>query len=177
MKHPFQIRTRFLLLADLVLIGTAVVARFALRLDIGPAFVSYLPQAWLMIAVALLIKPAVFYFLGMYRRYWVYASVREIQVIAVATATASIFVALFVILLVPPVGLRGFPRPVACVHSDPEKLKKDIYGGRSAGRLDQLPTVVERNRADEVIIAIPTASGPTVRLGGEGAGRAGAATP
>ena len=231
MKHPFQIRNRFLLLADLVLIVTAVVASFALRLDIGPAFVSYLPQAWLMIAVALLIKPTVFYLLGMYRRYWVYASVREIQVIAVATATASILVALFVILLVPLVGLRGFPRsvlgidwllslfligglrfsvrlmaeltqrnghearpggtrrvvvvgagdagtlmvremqrnpqlhlrPVAFVDDDSEKLKKDIYGVRVAGRLDQLPTVVERSRADEVIIAIPTASGPTVR--------------
>jgi len=210
MKHPFQIRNRFLLLADLVLIVTAVVASFALRLDIGPAFVSYLPQAWLMIVVALLIKPTVFYLLGMYRRYWVYASVREIQVIAVATAIASVFVALFVILLVPLVGLRGFPRsvlgidwllslfligglrfsvrlmaeltqrnghearpggmrrvvvvgagdagtlmvremqrnpqlhlrPVAFVDDDTEKLRKDIYGVRVAGRLEQLPTVV-----------------------------------
>lgn len=231
MKHPFQIRNRFLVLADLVLIVTAVVASFALRLDIGPAFVSYLPQAWLMIAIALLVKPTVYYLLGLYRRYWVYASVREIQVIAVATATASIFVALFVILLVPLVGLRGFPRsvlgidwllslfligglrfsvrliaemtqrnghearpggvrrvvvvgagdagtlmvremqrnpqlhlrPVAFVDDDTEKLKKEIYGVRVAGRLEQLPSVVERHRADEVIIAIPTASGPTVR--------------
>jgi FlaA1/EpsC-like NDP-sugar epimerase len=231
MRHPFQIRNRFLLLADLVLIVTAVVASFALRLDIGRVFVSYLPQAGLMIAIALLVKPTVFYLLGMYRRYWVYASVREIQVIAVATATASILVALFVILLVPLVGLRGFPRsvlgidwllslfligglrfsvrliaemterngheprpggvrrvvvvgagdagtlmvremqrnpqlhlrPVAFVDDDTEKLKKEIYGVRVAGRFDQLPTVVERHHADEVIIAIPTASGPTVR--------------
>jgi FlaA1/EpsC-like NDP-sugar epimerase len=230
MKHPFQIRNRFLLLADLVLIVTSVVASFALRLDIGPAFVSYLPQAWLMIAVALVVKPTVFYILGMYRRYWVYASVREIQAVGVATTTASIFVALFVILLVPLTG-RGFPRsvlgidwlislfligglrfsvrliaeltqrngrearpggvrrvvvvgagdagtlmvremqrnpqlhlrPVAFVDDDPEKLKKDIYGVRVAGRLEQLPAVVERNHADEVLIAIPTASGPTVR--------------
>jgi FlaA1/EpsC-like NDP-sugar epimerase len=230
MKHPFQIRNRFLLLADLVLIVTSVVASFALRLDIGPAFVSYLPQAWLMIVIALLVKPTVFYILGMYRRYWAYASVREIQVIAVAVTTASIFVALFVILLIPLMG-RSVPRlvpaidwllslfmigglrfsvrliaeltqrngrearpggvrrvvvvgagdagtlmvremqrnpqlhlrPVAFVDDDQEKLKKDIYGVRVAGRLDQLPAVVERNRADEVIIAIPTASGPTVR--------------
>jgi FlaA1/EpsC-like NDP-sugar epimerase len=230
MKHPFQIRNRFLLLADLVLIVTAVVASFALRLDIGPAFVSYLPQAGYMIAIALVVKPTVFYLLGMYRRYWVYASVREIQVIAVATATASVFTALFVILLVPLTG-RSVPRlvpgidwlltlfligglrfsvrlmaelsqrnghearpggmrrvvvvgagdagtlmvremqrnpqlhlrPVAFVDDDTEKLKKDIYGVRVAGRLEQLPAVVERSHADEVIIAIPTASGPTVR--------------
>jgi FlaA1/EpsC-like NDP-sugar epimerase len=54
-------------------------------------------------------------------------------------------------------------RPVAFVDDDSEKLKKDIHGVRVAGRLDQLPTVVERHGADEVIIAIPTASGPTVR--------------
>jgi len=231
MKLPFQIRNRFLLLLDLVLIVTSVLASFALRLDIGPAFVSYLPQASLMVAIALFVKPTVYYLFGLYRRYWVYASVREIQLIALATITASIFVSLFVILLVPVVGLRGFPRsvlgidgllslllvggvrfsvrllaevvqrgahddrpggvrrvvvvgagdagtlmvremqrnpqlhlrPVAFVDDDPEKLKKDIYGVRVAGRLDQLPTVVERHRADEVIIAIPTAAGPVVR--------------
>jgi FlaA1/EpsC-like NDP-sugar epimerase len=230
MKHPFQIRNRFLLLADLVLIVTAALASFALRLDIGSAFVTYLPAAWMMVAIALVVKPPVFYLLGMYRRYWVYASVREIQVIAVAVTTASIFVTLFVLLLIPLMG-RSVPRlvpaidwllslfligglrfsvrlmaeltqrnghearsggtrrvvvvgagdagtlmvremqrnpqlhlrPVAFVDDDPEKLKKDIYGVRVAGRLAQLPTVVERSRADEVIIAIPTASGPTVR--------------
>src|SRR3989337_179284 len=112
MRQPFQIRNRFLLLADLVLIMTAVLASFALRLDIGPVFVAYLPQAWLMVGIALLIKPTVYYLFGLYRRYWVYASVREIQLIALATATASILVALFVILLVPLTGLRGFPRSV-----------------------------------------------------------------
>jgi FlaA1/EpsC-like NDP-sugar epimerase len=230
MKHPFQIRNRVLLLADLVLIVTSVLASFALRLDIGPAFVSYLPQAWMMVGIALLVKPTVFYVLGLYRRYWVYASVREIQVIAVAVTTASIFVALFVLLLVPLTG-RSVPRlvpaidwllslfligglrfsvrliaemtqrnghearpggvrrvvvvgagdagtlmvremqrnpqlhlrPAAFVDDDPEKLRKDIHGVRVAGRLDQLPAVVERHGADEVIIAIPTATGPTVR--------------
>ena len=231
MKQPFQIRNRFLLLADLVLLMTAVLASFALRLDIGPVFVAYLPQAGLMIAIALVIKPTVYYLFGLYRRYWVYASVREIQLIGLATATASILVALFVILLVPVTGLGGFPRsvlgidwllslflvgglrfsvrlmaeviqrpgpdvrpggvrrvvvvgagdagtlmvremqrnpqlllrPVAFVDDDPEKLKKDIYGVRVAGPLEQLASVVERSRADVVIIAIPTAAGATVR--------------
>ncbi len=231
MKPPIQIRNRFFLLADLVLIVTSVLASFALRLDIGPAFASYLPQAWLMVGIALVVKPTVYYLFGLYRRYWVYASVREIQLIGLATVTASIFVSLFVILLVPVVGLRGFPRsvlgidwllslllvgglrfsirllaelnqrsrrgsrpggvrrvvvvgagdagtlmaremqrnpqlllrPIAFVDDDPEKLKKDIYGVRVAGRLDQLAAVVERTRADEVIIAIPTAAGAVVR--------------
>lgn len=231
MKAPFQLRNRFLLLSDLVLIVTSVMASFALRLDIGPVFLSYLPQAWLMVATALVIKPTVYYLFGLYRRYWIYASVRELQLIFVTTTTASVVVALFVILLVPVVGLRGFPRsvlgidwlltlfsvgglrlsvrllaemgqrsskgdrlagihrvvvvgagdagmmvvreilrnpqlllrPVAFVDDDKEKLKKEIHGVRVAGRLDQLANVVMRTRAQEVIIAIPTAPGPVVR--------------
>src|SRR3989304_49964 len=106
MRQPFQIGNPFLLLADLVLIVTSVLASFALRLDIGPVFVSYLPQAWLMVGIAMLIKPTVYSLFGLYRRYWVYASVREIQLIALATATASILVALFVILVVHPSSVR-----------------------------------------------------------------------
>jgi len=232
MKQPFQIRNRFLLLADLLLIVTSVLASFALRLDIGPAFIDYLPRAWFMVAIALVVKPTVYYLFGLYRRYWVYASVRELSLIFVATATASVVVALFVLLLCPVSGLPGsFPRlvppidwllslfsvgglrlsvrllaemgqrgskadrlagihrvvvvgagdagtmvvreilrnpqlslrPVAFVDDDKEKLKKDIHGVRVAGTLSQLASVVERTRAQEVIIAIPTAPGPIVR--------------
>jgi FlaA1/EpsC-like NDP-sugar epimerase len=231
MKPPFQVRNRFLLVTDLLLIVTSALASFALRLDIGPVFLNYLPRAWLMVAVALLVKPTVYYLFGLYRRYWIYASVRELQLIFVATTTASVVVALFVILLVPVVGLPGFPRsvlgidwllslfsvgglrlsvrllaemgqrslkgeliggirrvvvvgagdagsmvvreilrnpqlrlrPVAFVDDDKEKLKKEIHGVRVAGMLDQLANVVERTRAQEVIIAVPTAPGPVVR--------------
>ncbi|HET7011933.1 MAG TPA: hypothetical protein VFI11_14235, partial [Anaerolineales bacterium] len=111
MKPPFQLRNRFLLLADLVLIVTSVLASFALRLDIGPAFIDYLPRAWFMVGVALVVKPTVYYLFGLYRRYWVYASVRELSLIFVATTTASVVVALFVLLLFPISGLPGsFPR-------------------------------------------------------------------
>ena len=43
-----------------------------------------------MVLLALLIKPVVFYFFGMYRRMWVYASVREVRLIAFAVTAASI---------------------------------------------------------------------------------------
>jgi FlaA1/EpsC-like NDP-sugar epimerase len=230
MKPHFQIRNRFLLLADLILIVTSVLASFALRLEIGPLFMSYLPQAWLMVAIALVVKPTTYYLFGLYRRYWIYASVRELQLIFIATTTASIVVALFMLLLVPFTG-RGLPRsvpgidwllslfsvgglrfsvrllwemsqrgqkgdrasgarrvvvvgagdagsmvvreilrnpqlnlrPVAFVDDDKEKVKKDIHGVRVAGTLHQLANVVERTRAQEVIIAIPTAPGQVVR--------------
>jgi FlaA1/EpsC-like NDP-sugar epimerase len=54
-------------------------------------------------------------------------------------------------------------RPVAFVDDDREKLKKEIHGVRVAGMLSQLASVVEHTRAQEVIIAVPTAPGPVVR--------------
>jgi FlaA1/EpsC-like NDP-sugar epimerase len=66
-----------------------------------------------MVAAALLVKPVVYYFFGLYRRYWVYASVRELGIIAVAVITASVVVALALLLIASLGGLApGFPRAV-----------------------------------------------------------------
>ncbi len=233
MKPASPIRNRVLLAGDLMLIVTSVLASFALRLDLGPVFVYFMPQAWLMVAVALVVKPAAYYFFGLYRRYWVYASVRELRLIAVATAAAQVVVALLLMLAIltsvlPPTfprsvifidwlfslfsvgGLRltvrliaesgqlsqksdgrgGVRRavvvgagdagvlvvremqrnpqlhmqPVAFVDDDPEKLRKDIHGVRVVGKLKDLPSVIDRSRAREVVIAIPSAPGDVVRL-------------
>ena len=113
MKPRMQIRNRTILLADLVLIVTAVLASYALRLELGAAFAFYLPTAWVMVAVALLVKPVVYHFFGLYRRYWVYASVRELRIIALAVVTASVVVALALLLIASQGGLApGFPRAV-----------------------------------------------------------------
>lgn len=113
MKPVFQIRNRTLLVVDLILTVTSVLASFALRLDLGPIFTAYLPSAWTMVAIALLVKPLVYYFFGLYRRYWVYASTRELRIIFTATITASVGVALG-IMLARSLGWMqsGFPRSV-----------------------------------------------------------------
>jgi len=113
MKPLFQIRNRYLLLADLVLIVMSVLASFALRLDIGPVFSFYLPSAWTMVLIALLLKPIVYYLFGLYRRYWVYASLRELRGIFIATLSASTAVGLSVVLVRTLGGMAvGFPRAV-----------------------------------------------------------------
>ena len=111
----FQIRNRTLLLADLVLIVTSVLASFALRLDLGPVFVAYLPAASVMIALALLVKPVVYHVFGLYRRYWVYASIREMLTVVLATATASAIVTVCIMVTILLGGLRGFPRSVLAI--------------------------------------------------------------
>jgi len=232
-KPALQIRNRTLLLGDIILTVTSVLASFALRLDLGPVFTAYLPSAWIMIAVALILKPFIYYQLGLYRRYWVYASIREMGLIAVATAIASIMVALVVMMIMSLDVVRiGFPRsvlgidwllslfsvgglrlsvrvlaetgqlsqkadglagtrrvvvvgagsagalvvremqrnpqlhmmPVAFVDDDPEKIGKEIHGVMVEGALSEVTNVAEKKRAQEVVIAIPTAPGPAVRL-------------
>ncbi|MCK5635750.1 MAG: hypothetical protein KAI06_11700, partial [Anaerolineales bacterium] len=113
MKPLFQIRNRYLVLADLFLIATSVLASFALRLDTGSLYAYFLPSALQMIALALIVKPIVYYLFGLYRRYWVYASVRELRLIFFASAAASGIVALLVVITRSLGGMQaGFPRSV-----------------------------------------------------------------
>jgi FlaA1/EpsC-like NDP-sugar epimerase len=232
MRPHLHVRNRFILLGDLILIVTSVLASFGLRLDLGPLFIEYLPHMWVMVGVALVIKPVVYQLFGLYRRYWVYASTRELLLIMIATATASVGVALAVMLILLSGWLPArFPRsvfgidwllslfsagglrmavrllaesgqvsqkfdgvgrmrrvvvvgagdagalvvremqrnpqlhmlPVAFVDDDTEKVRKDIHGVRVSGTLRDLPSSIERFRADEVVIAIPTAPGRVVR--------------
>jgi len=232
MKTPIQIRNRTILLGDIVLIITSVLASFALRLDLGHTFMLFMSQAWTMVIIALIVKPVVYYVFGLYRRYWVYASLRELRLIAVATVAAEVLVALMIMLGILIGALPNFPRsvlgidwllslfsvggirivvrilaetgqvtqktrsfgklqrvivvgagdagalvvremqrnpqlnmiPIAFVDDDPEKLDKQIHGIPVAGKLIELAAVWRRYTAHKVVIAIPTAPGPIVRL-------------
>ncbi len=72
---PF-IRNRNLLFGDIIMIVVSVLGSYALRLELGAAFSIYLPSAYWMIGISLLIKPVVYYTFGLYRRMWMYASVQ-----------------------------------------------------------------------------------------------------
>jgi len=71
MKNGFNLRTPLILAGDLILIATSVLASFALRLELGARFMVFLPQALVMMVLALIIKPIIYHLLGLYRRYWV----------------------------------------------------------------------------------------------------------
>jgi len=104
-----------LLAGDFFVTLFAVWASFALRLELGGLFLYYFPQAVWMTVLALVIKPLVYYFFGMYRRFWAYASVKELMLVASAVSTASVFLATAVGLLtflqqtLSPDAYRGFP--------------------------------------------------------------------
>ena len=115
MRSVFKSPNRLLFLGDLVLIVASVIGSFALRLELGPVFVFYLPQMVTMIVVALLVKPVVYYSFGLYSRVWAYASIRELKIITAAVSIASAIVSLIIVLLTTLQYYRGFPRSVLAI--------------------------------------------------------------
>ena len=89
MKPRSHIRNRFVFIGDVALIIVSVLGSFALRLDVGE-LPFYFPAVVLMSIVALIIKLPVFYFFGLYRRLWIYASTGELRLIVAAVTTASV---------------------------------------------------------------------------------------
>ncbi|MBI5840244.1 MAG: polysaccharide biosynthesis protein [Chloroflexi bacterium] len=88
-RPRFHIRNRFVLIGDIALVVISVLGSFALRLDVGE-LPFYFPAALIMCAVAALVKIPVYYFFGLYRRLWVYASTNELRLITVAVSAASV---------------------------------------------------------------------------------------
>jgi FlaA1/EpsC-like NDP-sugar epimerase len=99
MRGKFNIRNRYILFGDLILIPIAVLGTFVLRFELGPLFFQYLPFTYWMIGAALVVKPVVYYFFGLYRRLWLYASIQELKLVAAAVTAASAILALVMLLL------------------------------------------------------------------------------
>ena len=76
MRSKPIMRNRYMVVIDLILTVIAVLGAYALRLELGALFYFYLPSAYWMIALALLIKITLYYVFGLYRRLWGYASTR-----------------------------------------------------------------------------------------------------
>lgn len=115
MRSKPNVRNRYLLLLDLVLIVAAVFGAMALRFELGPLFYYYLPFAYWMLGVSLVIKPLFFYLFGMYRRMWVYASIRELRLVAVGVTASSIVVAVILVIFTSQKLFIGFPRSVLII--------------------------------------------------------------
>ncbi len=76
-----HLRNRHLFIVDLVLLPLALYLSYALRLErlaLGAQWVGFL----LFAAVTLVVVPSVFYLTGVYARYWRYASIEEVVLLA-----------------------------------------------------------------------------------------------
>lgn len=115
MRIPIRYPNRMLLIGDLFFIVANVMGSLALRLPLDQRFFDNLEQAFWMMGIALVVKPAVYYFFGLYRRVWAYASTRELKLIAIAVSLASAVVSLAMILVTSLQVYRGFPRSVLAI--------------------------------------------------------------
>jgi FlaA1/EpsC-like NDP-sugar epimerase len=110
MRPRQHVRNRFVLLGDIALIIISVLGSFALRLNVGE-LPFYFPAAVLMCAVALAVKIPAYFFFGLYRRLWIYASTGELRLIAAAVTTASVLTSGVMLLLISAgMILPGMPR-------------------------------------------------------------------
>ena len=113
------LRNWALLLGDLFLISVAVLGSFALRFEFSSLFYYYLPQAWRMIILAMIIKPVIYYLFGLYRRLWAYASIRELMLVVTAVTAASMMLSIAVTIMtyyqLQQENYIGFPRSVLVI--------------------------------------------------------------
>jgi len=109
-SRPPHIRNRFVLIGDIALIVVSVLGSFALRLNVEE-LPFYFPAVVLMSVVALVIKIPVYFFFGLYRRLWIYASTGELRLITVAVTTASVLTSgVMALLIVTRNVYPGMPR-------------------------------------------------------------------
>ncbi|MGB8213683.1 MAG: nucleoside-diphosphate sugar epimerase/dehydratase [Anaerolineales bacterium] len=107
-----------ILLADILISAVSIIAAFALRLE-GDSVAAYIGSLYWMVLISVLIKPVVYYFFGLYRRLWAYASINELTLISTAVSVASaIFSAVMLILFVTRINgvrLMNFPRAILAI--------------------------------------------------------------
>lgn len=115
MSFLLNIRNRYVLVGDMLLIMIAVLGGYVLRLELGAAFFFYFPSAMWLMGTSLIIKPIVYYLFGLYRRVWIYASIQEMKIIALAVTTASIVVSLIMVAMFVQGFFIGFPRSVLII--------------------------------------------------------------
>ncbi|OQY33042.1 MAG: hypothetical protein B6I38_03910 [Anaerolineaceae bacterium 4572_5.1] len=162
-KQRPHLRNRFVLIGDLLVIVVSVMGSFALRLDVGE-LPFYFPPLLMMVAVALLVKVPIYYFFGLYRRMWIYASINELKLIATAVTTASVAVSGLMLTLISA-GLVQPGMPRSALGIDWLLSLVLIGGSRFALRIlaEQSPVGREGKSSNALIIGAGDAGALVVR--------------
>jgi FlaA1/EpsC-like NDP-sugar epimerase len=228
-----KIRNRYLLFGDIFLTLVSVLLSYMVRLELIAIFPTYQSSLLWMMGAAVLIKPLVYFFFGIYSHIWRYASTRELILILSAVSTASILLSGTMIGLFAAGMFFGFPRsaliidwlfsmvfvggtrfifrilaetsssaadqalipsrrkkwvlvigagdagamvvremlknpqinmdPIGFLDDDPTKQDSKIHGVPVLAPLDKIDHILEKHHVDEVVVAIPSASGQVVR--------------
>jgi FlaA1/EpsC-like NDP-sugar epimerase len=228
-----KIRNRYLLLGDIFLSAVSVLASYLIRLELIAIFPTYQVSLLWMLGISIVVKPLIYYFFGIYRRLWRYASIRELVLILASVTTASMIVGGAMMGLYGARFFIGFPRsvliidwlltlifmggfrfifrwiaessstasnesilhsfhkkwvlvvgagdagamfvrellknpqlnmkPIGFLDDDPAKQNSKIHGVPVLAPIDEIERVFKTRHVDEVLIAIPSASGEVLR--------------
>jgi FlaA1/EpsC-like NDP-sugar epimerase len=110
------LRNRHFLLTDLVLTPLTAVTAFILFLNPDQLH-AYVPHLVLFIGVLVPVRLGVFLLLGLYSRFWRYASVDELLLIVTAVGLSTVVTAGLVVGVGPALlDIRGFPRSVPFIE-------------------------------------------------------------
>ncbi len=115
MKISLNIRNRYILIGDLILIIFSIIFAFALRLELVETFVNYYQSMLWMVAISIIVRPIIYYYFGLYRRMWVYASVQDLKVIIFAVTLGSGIVSIAMLILFNNHIFYAFPRSVLII--------------------------------------------------------------
>ncbi len=109
-----MIRYWYMLLADSLLTAAAIVFAMMIRLEIFYPdyflFSRHLRTIWPFIILAMVLRPLIFYFSGIYQRMWRYATTRDFFRLVVAVGIGSLVLSLIMLLLLRPLLITSFPR-------------------------------------------------------------------
>ncbi|MFO7537774.1 MAG: nucleoside-diphosphate sugar epimerase/dehydratase, partial [Chloroflexota bacterium] len=229
MNQLKQLRNRHLFVSDILLLPLAAYLSYVLRLDRFD-LTSYWQSYFLFSLVALVVTVVVFKAVGLYARYWRYASIDELLLLTGATTISVIGTSAVTAVLTWSLSLGNlYPRSIPLIFlllglmvtagprlllrllsryrhgrthlgyvqkpvlvmgagdagamivremrqnphlglkvvglldDDPRKHGMSIYGVLVLGGREQIPLLVPRLRVEQVIIAMPTAAGKTIR--------------
>jgi len=110
-----KIRVRYILLGDIFLTIISIFAAYVLRLELVSIFPTYQKSLFFMLGISVIVKPIIYYFFGMYRRIWRYASIRELVLIITSVTCASMIVSVLMISLFAFKVFVAFPRSVLAI--------------------------------------------------------------
>lgn len=115
MKNKFNIRNRYVLIGDAILVVVSVLSAYILRLELIEIFSNYYLSLLWMIGLSLVIKITVYFLFGLYRRMWIYASMKELRLVLVAVSVASALLSALMLLLFRNRYFISFPRSVLII--------------------------------------------------------------
>ncbi len=109
-----HLRNRHFLLLDALILCVTPTLALMLRVEGGKALEMYGPALLLYTVVALVVRLAVFYMLGLYARFWRYASVDElIQIVTAGVVSTMLIVMIVFAVRLPVLGICDAFKP-AC---------------------------------------------------------------